>query len=111
MNISKTQEGNITIIKIVGSLDALTAAKLTEFFTAEVASGNAKLVADLAGLEYSSSAGLRVLLNATKESRQSGGDLRLANVQGNVQKILDMSGFTSILKFYPNVAEAVKSYQ
>ena len=110
MNISKTQQGSVTIIQVSGSLDALTAPKLTEFLTSEIGAGNIKLVADLTGLEYSSSAGLRVILNATKESRQRSGDMRLASVQPNVQKILEMSGFTSILKFYPNVDDAVKSF-
>lgn len=110
MNVTKTQQDAIAIVKVEGSLDALTANQLTDFLTTEISNGNVKIVADLSGLEYSSSAGLRVLLNATKESRQKGGDVRLANVQSNVQKILDMSGFTSILKFYPNVADAVKSF-
>ena len=110
MNISKTQQGSVTIVNVAGSLDALTAPKLTEFLASEIGAGNVKLVADLSGLEYSSSAGLRVILNATKESRQKSGDMRLSSVQPNVQKILEMSGFTSILKFYPNVDEAVKSF-
>jgi anti-anti-sigma regulatory factor len=45
-----------------------------------------------------------------KESRQEGGDLHLAAAQPGVEKILKMSGFTSILKSYPTVAEAVAGF-
>ena len=72
--------------------------------------GSVKLVADLAQLDYTSSAGLRVLLNGVKAARQKGGDLRLAAVQPNVKKVLDLSGFMSIMKSFPDVAAAVASY-
>ena len=67
-------------------------------------------MAALGTLEYTSSAGLRVLLSTLKEARQRGGDLRLAAVQERVRRVLDLSGFTSILKCYPDVDAAVASY-
>ena len=72
--------------------------------------GNVKLVAELSKVSYTSSAGLRVLLGATKDSRSKGGDLRLAGVQPNVLKVLELSGFTSILKVLDSLEEAVNSY-
>jgi anti-anti-sigma factor len=65
---------------------------------------------DLARLDFTSSAGLRVILSAAKEARQRGGDLRVAAVQPNVNKVFELSGFTSILKFYPDTAAAVSSF-
>lgn len=109
MEVSTRQEGAATIVSIAGSLDALTAPQLAQVFTQQVADNHFHLVGDLSALEYTSSAGLRVLLQASKESRQHGGDLRLAAVQPHVMQVLDLSGFTSILKFYPDVASAVAS--
>ena len=45
-----------------------------------------------------------------KQARQHGGDLRLAAVQADVKRVLDLSGFTSILKLSGDVASAVASF-
>ena len=110
MEIGQIQQGTVTIVSVVGSLDALTAPQLTQHLDAQLQAGNAKLVVDLAKLDYTSSAGLRVLLNTVKEARSRGGDLRLAAVQANVKKVFDMSGFVSIIKFFPDVVAAVASF-
>jgi anti-sigma B factor antagonist len=62
-------------------------------------------------VEYTSSAGLRALLATVKEARIKGGDLRLASVGGSVHRVLELSGFTSILKLYGDVDAAVASYE
>jgi anti-anti-sigma factor len=101
---------SVAVISIKGSLDALTAPELARFLSSQVADGHVQLVADLAELEYTSSAGLRAILGAVKEARQQGGDLRLAAAQPEVGKLLKLSGFASIMKVYPAVDPAVESY-
>jgi anti-sigma B factor antagonist len=110
MEITHRYEGQVTIASVVGSLDALTAPDLNEFFNRRLTEGNSKLVVDLSRLEYTSSAGLRVLLSAVKEARAHGGDLRLAAAQTNVKKVFELSGFDSIMLFFPEVATAVASF-
>jgi anti-anti-sigma factor len=110
MEIQDRQVDGVTVLILKGSIDAITAPKITEFIQAHIAKGNIKLVADLTGVDYTSSAGLRVLLGAIKETRARSGDLRLAGVQPDVQKVLNLSGFTNILKMFDNVDSAVASY-
>jgi anti-sigma B factor antagonist len=110
MQISITEQAGVTVVTVAGSLDALTADTLTEALQAQVRAGRTRLVASLAALEYTSSAGLRVLLGTLKDARQRGGDLRLAGAQERVQRVLDLSGFTSILKCFPDVPSAVASF-
>ncbi|MCL4274646.1 MAG: STAS domain-containing protein [Anaerolineales bacterium] len=110
MEIHDRQVGGVTVLSLKGSIDAMTAPKITEFIQGQVAKGNIKLVADLEGVDYTSSAGLRVLLGAIKDTRSQGGDLRLAGVQPDVLKVLSLSGFTNILKMFDNVDAAVASY-
>lgn len=110
MDLKAETRGHATVVAVTGSLDALTSPELAEFMSGKIRDGNTRLVADLSRLEYTSSAGLRVLLNGVKEARQRGGDLRLAGVQPNVKKVLDLSGFTSILKTFGDVDSAVASY-
>ena len=110
MQISIDRQRHVTVVAVAGSLDALTADALTVALQDEVRAGHTQLVAALSELEYTSSAGLRVLLGTLKDARQHGGDLRLAGVQARVLRVLELSGFTGILKLFPDVPSAVASY-
>lgn len=110
MDLHDKNINDVTVLMIQGSIDALTAPDITERINALVSGGNIKLVADFSGVDYTSSAGLRVLLGAVKSTRSEGGDLFLVGVQPDVEKVLSLSGFTSILKTFPDVESAVKSF-
>jgi anti-anti-sigma factor len=111
MEITVEQRGGISVMAISGSLDALTAPQLTSAFQEQVQAGRVHLVADFSGLEYTSSAGLRALLGTMKEARSGGGDLRLASIRDEVRRVLEMSGFTSIMKVFDGADEAVASFE
>jgi anti-anti-sigma factor len=98
------------VVTIRGNVDGTTADTLLNTLHDQVEAGHTRMVADLSGVDYTSSAGLRALLATVKEARRKGGDLRLADVQPNVRKVLDLSGFTSILKLYDDVDAAVESF-
>ena len=110
MNIEIHQHNATTVIAVIGSVDGLTAPALLAEFHACVTAGSVRLVADLRGVDYTSSAGLRALLATMKETRVQGGDLRLSNVTPHVLKVLELSGFTSIMKLYDDIDAAVASY-
>jgi anti-sigma B factor antagonist len=110
MEIHDRHVDSVTVISLNGSIDAMTAPMITEFVQDQVSRGNIKLVAEFSGVDYTSSAGLRVLLGAIKETRALGGDLRMAGVQPDVLKVLNLSGFTNILKMFDNADAAIDSY-
>jgi anti-anti-sigma factor len=110
MDIVVEQRAPTTVVRITGSVDGLTADTLMATLQQQIDSGNTRLVADLSGVSYTSSAGLRALLATVKQARSAGGDFRLAGVLPPVHKVLEMSGFTTILKLYPDVDDAVASY-
>ena len=110
MNIEVEQGGHVTVVHISGSVDSLTAETLMQAFSSEVGAERIRLVADFSGVDYTSSAGLRALLATLKSTRGLGGDLRLAAVRPAVRKVLELSGFTSILKIFDDVPTAVASY-
>jgi len=99
-----------TVVRIVGNVDGLTAETLLAELQARVGEGHVRLVGDLSEVEYTSSAGLRALLSVLRDARRGGGDLRLAAVHPPVLKILELSGFTTILKLYDDVDGAVASF-
>jgi anti-sigma B factor antagonist len=110
MKITETTVKEITVVSVEGSIDALTASELTTFMDNLISKGKTRLVADFSGVDYTSSAGLRVLLAAVKETRAKGGDFYLAGIQPDVEKVLSLSGFTSIIKIFSDTDQAVNSF-
>ena len=93
IEIKKNREE--TIIEIVGRLDTITAPALDKTISEDI--GDAKnLVLDLKGMEYISSAGLRVLLTAQKKM-QKVGSMKLTGVCEDVMEVFEMTGFADIL--------------
>jgi anti-sigma B factor antagonist len=101
---------HVTVVSIDGSMDGTTARELVASLKEQVTGGSPRLVGNLAGVDYTSSAGLRALLETVKDSRQHGGDLRLASVRPEVLRVLELSGFTSILQVFDDVDAAVASF-
>ena len=95
MNINIEKVDNSTIFKLEGRLDTVTAAELEQVINNE---GEAleNLVLDFGGINYISSAGLRVLLGAQKKMNAQG-SMELINVSEDVMDILEMTGFADIL--------------
>ena len=95
MNIDKKLNGSELYIELAGRLDTTTAPELEKAINDE---GEAlrNLVLDFKGVNYISSAGLRVLLTAQKKM-SAHGSMELVNVGEDVMDILEMTGFADIL--------------
>ncbi len=104
------QDGEVTIVAVSESVDALTAPDLTRALTEQIKAGHSNLVVDLTGVEFMSSAGLRTLLGGVKESRTNGGDLRIASTNPGIDKVLKMSGFHNVAKVFTSSGEAAASF-
>lgn len=111
MEVTLTERDDTTIVKITGSVDGLNAEQLSSTFAAPIAQGRVRLVADFSRVNYTSSAGLRSLLGAVNGSRRSGGDLRIAGLQPQVERVLALAGFTGIIQIFTDVETAVASYR
>jgi anti-anti-sigma factor len=110
MKINSSDQEEVTILALSGSLDAMTADGVSEQINLAFERQRNKLVIDLDDVEFMSSAGLRTILASLQISRQKGGDLRLAGGSNNIKRMLDFSGFTKILRAFDTVAEAVASF-
>lgn len=95
MNIGKIKEAGKLTAVVVGRLDTTTSPILEDFFD-ENLDGVEELVVDLAGLEYVSSAGLRVILRAQKRMSAQG-KMKLVNVGETVMEVFEITGFADIL--------------
>jgi anti-sigma B factor antagonist len=95
MTIEIKRNANETVIEIVGRLDTNTAPALDKTISEDILETQ-NLVLEMKGLEYISSAGLRVLLGAQKKM-QKAGSLKLINVCDDIMEVLEMTGFADIL--------------
>ena len=96
MTIEIKKNADTTIIEIIGRLDTTTAPALDKAINEDM--GDAKnLVLDVKGMEYISSAGLRVLLSAQKKMQKIG-SMKVINVCEEVMEVFEMTGFADILE-------------
>lgn len=96
MKIQERQEGKWRILEVAGRVDSLTATQLDTAFKQLIDDGSSWLKLDLSGVEYLSSAGLRVLLATLKAVRTLAGDLQLYSPRDNVRSVLEISGFSDL---------------
>ena len=95
MTIEIKKNNQETIIEIVGRLDTITAPALDKTINEDI--GDTKnLVLDVKGMEYISSAGLRVLLAAQKKMQKIG-KMKVTGVCEDVMEVFEMTGFADIL--------------
>ena len=95
MTIEKNLNAAELTVKVTGRLDTTTAPEL-EASLNESYNGVTKLVFDFASLEYLSSAGLRVLLQAQKTMNKQG-EMIIKNVNETINEIFEVTGFIDIL--------------
>ncbi|HAG04930.1 MAG TPA: anti-sigma factor antagonist [Lachnospiraceae bacterium] len=95
MTITKEKDGSKLTVKIEGRLDTTTSPQLEgELKTA--LDDISELVFDISGLEYISSAGLRVLLTAQKVMNKQG-NMTVKGANEAVMEIFEVTGFVDIL--------------
>ena len=95
LNITRKGEGTKVEFALEGRLDTVTAPDLEKALS-ESLSGKEELILDFAGLEYISSAGLRVLLSAQKVMNRQG-KMTLRHVNETIMEIFEVTGFSDIL--------------
>ena len=95
MTIEKNLNAKELTVAVSGRLDTTTAPELEESLK-ESFDGLEKLVLDFASLDYLSSAGLRVLLNAQKTMNKQG-EMIIKNVNETITEIFEVTGFIDIL--------------
>ena len=94
MKITKQLQDGRLQVTVVGQLDTITSPQLEAELKLE---GVRELAFDFTGVEYVSSAGLRVILNAQKAMNAARGKMTIAGVTEPVEKVFRLTGFSKIL--------------
>ena len=95
LNITKSIDNGSAVFALAGRLDTVTAPELERALQESLAGVN-ELTLDFEGLDYISSAGLRVLLS-TQKLMSKQGSMKLRNVGETIMEIFEVTGFSDIL--------------
>lgn len=106
MQVATQLDGRRLEITLQGRMDAYACIAAQKNMDAALTPGVLLAVADLAGVDYISSAGLRLLLGFSKKLRQNGGTLALAGATEYCRKVMDLAGFADAFPMFASLAAA-----
>jgi anti-anti-sigma factor len=107
LNIETTHVSDQIVVIVSGRMDAENAPQFEEKCKTCIAEGHISLVADLGGLAYISSMGLRSFLSIAKALQSQGGSLRLCCLKGLVKQVFEITGLMQAFSVYESVESAV----
>ena len=113
METSSLQYADVIVAVPVGRVDHRSAAALETALAPLIqtaSTGHGVLVLDFAGIDYISSAGLRILMVAAKDLRAAGAKIAVANLKPVVAEIFAISRFDRVLGVFPSVRAAIEQF-
>lgn len=110
VDFKEEKQGNVTVLKLKGRLDAITSPKTEKRIFECINSGQHQILLNFSEVDYLSSAGMRMLLATTKKLKTLMGKLVLCSVNVNVMDVLRMSGFDHVLEITPDQEIALKKF-
>jgi anti-anti-sigma factor len=109
MEIVEERIADALVLHATGRIDGNTAASFESAVLATIDGKPARLVLDLAGVEYVSSAGLRAILLAVKRGKSVGCGLALCGLRDHIREVFDLSGFGNVVTIHSTLEEALRS--
>lgn len=111
MEITTKQFKHCDLVKATGRIDSHTAPQLAEALDVINEAARFNIVFDMSGVDFVSSAGLRVMINVQKTcKRLNRGEMVLACVPQQIYEALDLAGFVPLFNLFDEVVEAVGSF-
>ena len=111
MHIKCTRYKHCDLLIVEGRVDSSTSPQFADAINTILNEGRYKIVLDMVKVEFISSAGLRVLINAQRTcKRYNRGEVVMANLPKNIYSAIDLAGFTSLFKIFNDVLAAVGNF-
>jgi anti-sigma B factor antagonist len=110
MNVILREENGISTFVLDGRIDTVGAQALERALKQTLTDGRYSMVLDMAQVDYISSAGLRTLADALSQSRENGGDIKLAGVNPKVLRVFRIIGFDRFFSIHDSVAAATGEF-
>lgn len=97
MTINVERDFELVTLEITGRLDTTTAPNL-EAVVKDLSDDTKELVFDMSGVEYISSAGIRVLLGSYKKMTANSGLMRIEKANDMVREVFEMTGLLQMIE-------------
>lgn len=110
VDVKEDLKGDVLILKLNGRLDAVSSPIAERKIFEHINNGEIKLILDFSGVDYLSSAGMRMLLSVTKKLKALSGKLVVCSVTINVMDVLKMSGFDHVLELTKTEEDALRRF-
>ncbi len=109
MQITSSTRGAWTILALDGKVDNTGSEILKADLLPRLSAGPVSVALDFAKVEYVTSSGFRVLLQAEKEQRKNGGRLLVARLNPTLRNFFEIAGLHTVLHLVPDLDAALAS--
>lgn len=110
MEMHEERLGEVTVVRIAGRLDAVSAQRIRDKVKACIQSNQLKLVFELSEVDFVDSSGLGSLVASLRSLNRMGGDLKLAGLQDRVRAIFELIRLNHVFEIFGDGSSAVGSY-
>lgn len=110
MDLNTSREGNVLVFEPEGRVDGTNASEFEAAFMERVNAGESNILVDFSGVDFISSAGLRVLLMVAKELKAKSGRIELCAMRDYLKEVFEVSGFDAIFAIHEARADAIASF-
>lgn len=106
VSLKEVSQDDISEVRVDGVIDTITATELESVIDSLVKRNRYRIIVDLAGVDYISSAGWGIFISQIRDIRAHSGDIKLANLIPNVYEIYDLLEFDNVINAYSSVDDA-----
>ena len=110
MSFSVSTRGDVCIVEVEGQLIVGNRQELKQKILQELDKGQRKVLVDFARTGYIDSSGLGVLVSLAKKIRDMGGDLRLANLNDDLQTLFELTKLDTLFQISETRERALENF-
>ncbi len=110
MTVTPSFAGGALFLEVAGRLDSLTSPDFAARCQELIGANERKVVVNVEGVDYISSAGLRAILMLGRAVQNGGGVLALCGLKGTVKTVMELAGFGNVFPLYDSAEAALGSH-
>jgi anti-sigma B factor antagonist len=110
MSFTVSKHGDVSVVEVDGQLIVGNRQELKQRVLEEIEKGARKVLVDFARAGYIDSSGLGVLVSLAKKIRETGGDLRLANLNDDLQTLFELTKLDTLFQISDSRERALESF-
>jgi anti-sigma B factor antagonist len=110
IEVTSAEKDGVVIISVKGYIDTTTAIEAEKELEGAAKSGKYRIVVDLSGVDYISSAGWGIFVGMKKILKKNRGDIKLAGMKQEVVKVYEVLDFTHVIECFRDAHGAIESF-